>query len=444
MKAHRNHTCRIAVLAFLVCLVPAWMMAAEPAPVVLRTSIAPDTGIWVGQRVLYQIDVLGKDGWARIQRLPDIQVSGAVAIPFESQGVRLNETIGGDTYTGQRYTLSLFPQRSGTISVPPVTVDVEIVQWGDKAGNRVLPQKTPSVRFEAAVPPGGEAVKGLISTTRLTAEQQWEPDTATVAVGDAIKRRIDLKAEDVSAMALTPIVFSGSASVDVYRQDPVVEDRYDRGTLTGRRTETATYVFKNSGRIELPAVTVTWWDLENNRLRETVLPSRSIEISPSSAVSGGRAAETSAFGNRAWIAIAAVVILAIALTVLFEKRVRRHWHAWRQRRSRTEKAFFKRFVRAARSGQPANALNALMRWLDRIDTRGRAARLDRFLENYSDAAGVQAAGRLWWAVGPDSNASWQGRGLIEAMTLARRRWLAEQRQSMTRHRRLPRLNPKHL
>jgi hypothetical protein len=416
--------------------------AEEPETVIIRASIVPADGVWVGQRVLYQVDVLGLNGWANIQRMPDVQISGAMVVALQSQGVRLNETIGGEAYTGQRYQLSLFPQRSGPITIPPISLDIEISQWGSQSKKRAIEGATPSVEFMAQRPPGSEKVPWLISTAQLTAEQRWDPDVDKVAVGEAVKRTVELSAEDISAMVFTPISFVGNDKFDVYPRAPEVEDRYNRGTLTGQRTESVTYLFKKAGSVELPAITITWWDLQNNKLRETVLPSRSIDIRPSAAGDGGiSATATPEEKFKSWIAL--LLTLPVVLAVLFRKHLRAQWTAWQRKRRDSEHRYYRRFVKAARSGHAAKTFNALMRWLDRIETHGRSAQLDQFISTYADARTAEEADRLCRAVAAEDSPHWQGRDLIKGFVRARRNWIAQQHPSERSDRLLPSLNPGH-
>jgi hypothetical protein len=435
------HKGRVFILAAFLCLLSPMVMAEEQAPFVLRASIRPHQDIWVGQRVLYQVDVLGRNGWAKIQRMPDFQVSGAILVPFESQGTRLNETIGGEAYTGQRNVLSLFPQRSGRISVPAVPVNIEITKWGAQPPKQVLQGTLPPVDFQVETPPGGEAVRGLISTERLTAEQQWAPEANSLKVGNTLKRTIRLSAEDVSAMAFTPILFSASDTIDVYPREPMVEDRYNRGTLTGRRTETVTYVFKKSGTVELPAVVVKWWDLRNKKMRETVLPPRTIEVSASDAGQNSPRSQSDIFAPKPWVYFAMILTVLVVLFGLLQNRLRLRWNAWRLEKKKSEKSFFKSFIKAARSGRPLETLNALMHWLDRIGPHNQGARLDQFLAAYSDTDGIKAADHLLRAMDPESQRPWHGRDLMKAIGKGRQKWLVQRYGPVKARQRLPRLNP---
>ena len=106
---------RVAILSSL--LMPWYAVAVTAGDILLRTTVTPQEA-WVGQRVVLQVDVLGEDGWAQISRFGEVDLSGAYLIRTDTQGSRLQETIGGVAYTGQSYEFSIYPQLAGTVTVP--------------------------------------------------------------------------------------------------------------------------------------------------------------------------------------------------------------------------------------------------------------------------------------------------------------------------------------
>ncbi len=157
-----------------VVLIVSWFIASECAraaeDIILRTTVTPEEA-WVGQKVVLHVDVLAKDGWAQIRKVADAEVDGVYLLRLESQGTRLSETIEGDSYTGQRYEFMLFAQRDGTLTVPSIPVDIKIRTWGADSDTRIQRMSLPLVRFAARTPPGAEGIRGLISTSKLTATQ---------------------------------------------------------------------------------------------------------------------------------------------------------------------------------------------------------------------------------------------------------------------------------
>jgi len=432
MKNKHAHAIRmITAFVMLVSLVPAgWVSASESEPIVVRAAVQPQKEIWVGQRVLLQVDVLARDGWAKIKRMPDFEVSGAYLVRLETQGVRLNETVAGSTYTGQRYEMSLFPQRGGTITVPPTDVELEVSNWDGKAKKSSQKIQIPSIAFEASVPPGAEKLTGIVSTTELTARQQWNPDSPKFKVGEALKRTIELNAQDISAMAFAPLVFSKINGLGVYPVEPIVEDSYERGSLKSKRIETVTYVFEREGSFELPELTIWWWDLNGKALKKIVLPSLQAAVSGGS-VSGadaavdGAATDTNRTGTRMLLGGIVCLALLAGIAWRFRAPLRSRWQAWKRDRRLTEKAYFKRLGAACRQNDAKASYNRLLAWLHRQSSGDSGGSLRKFLavagsEKLSTAVAELESRLFKKNTEGKKPAAWSGQKLYSELTRCRK------------------------
>jgi hypothetical protein len=400
------------------------VLAAEA--IILRTAVTPEE-VWVGQKVLLHVDVLAKNGWAQLKKVGDAEVDGAYLLRLETQGTRLSETIEGDSYTGQRYEFMLFAQRDGTLTVPPMPVDVEIKTWGAGGGTRTERMWLPLVEFVTRTPPGAEGLSGLISTTDLTANQNWDPATESPMVGDALKRTISLRAKDVSGMAFAPMLHGKIENLGIYPGEPAVEDKFARGDLTGTRVETVAYVFERAGDFEIPDVTLPWWDVDASELKHVVLPGLSLQVtgSPVTESEALQQAEHQQNTRLLWSALLAILVAAVAV-VRFGDRLANRWTAWRRARSEKEAMYFRRVRRSARSGDQNAVLRDTMRWLDRINDKSHPARLDRFIQQYGDVRSQEAAIHLTNGRVSDRNQS-DIAALINGLAAARKRWQKEQR-----------------
>jgi len=412
--------------------------------VLIRAAVAPRENIVVGQRVILQVDVLASEGWAQVTGVRDFSVEGAQAIRYESQGTRLNETIQGRTYTGQRYQLSLFPWREGTLTIPSIPVEVEISRWGSKTTKASQRVQTPKISFQAKIPPGAEGVTGLISTPGLTATQRWDPESQTFKVGEAVKRTIELRGEDISGMAFSPLNFNSTERVSVYLAEPIVDDSFNRGMLTGKRIETVTYVFAGKGPIELPEIVIQWWDIDQKKMQQAVLPSLKLEITPSPVVergdTGRQPAEESVRSTLPWLTHLMIALMVfLILVAVYRRRIHSLWKQWRRTRREKENFYFRQFAKAARSNDLKSAYNRLMRWLDHIHIGPEAARLDKFLQRFGGKKALAETDLLVKALS-NENTEWNGASLLYEMRAARRRW-KKVRHTGVEKMYLPALNP---
>ncbi len=313
----------------------------------------------------------------------------------ESQGVRLSETIARTSYTGQRYQLSIYCQRPGRVEIPGLPVTVTVKQWGIGATDDLHELTTPSISLMCKVPPGAEGIQGLICTNQLEADQSWSSRPETSATGDAITRTVTLSADDVSGMAFPPMRHPEIEGVGIYPGEPTVSDSGDRGALQGTREESVTYVLEQPGQVALPSIVLSWWDIDDRVLRQIELPGLDLtvegEVAPDPIVEPEVAPPPE---SRDPVLLAAMAAVLIALGLWLGLRVGRWFQEWRSAWLESEEAAFRDVNRALRGGDPGKIVGAVMRWLDRLDTGARPARLDLFLDAHGDQATRAAASTL--------------------------------------------------
>ena len=396
--------------------------ASAAGDIVVRTAVEPAEA-WVGQRVVLKVDVLGEDGWAQIKRFGDVDLPGAYLIRTDSQGTRLQEIIDGVSYTGQRYEVSVYPQKGGVIDVPPLPVEVTVKTWGVGASQTVQQKQAPAATINAKLPPGAEAIHGLVSTTRLSATQEWTPTIEAPRVGDALQRTVTLQADDVSGMAFEPLQYAELPGVGMYPSEAEVADSTDRGTLNGRRTEAVTFVFERAGTVRIPDIQLTWWNVSAEKLETITLPGREVQIAPGPAgtagATGASAAQRSGFRDL-WLP-GALLLVATGLLLGFARPVVKRWNAWRRRRLESETRYFKRALGSVRSQNARVALRDIMRWLDRVNDGQAPAQLRACVHRYGVGDAQVAINRLLDAVATDGRLA-DPAPLIRALSTMRMRW----------------------
>jgi hypothetical protein len=416
-----------SILALAVATLAGALPCLAAEQVVVRTAAVPGQAL-VGQRVILRIEVLGKDAWAQVARHENFDVEGVFIMKTQSQGIRIQETIGGDSYTGQRYELSLYPQRAGTIEVPPVAADVSISSWGASAGKADQEVTLPGLSIEVSSPPGAEGIAGIISTTALSVEQKWDPQIDSVKAGEAIQRHLVFTASNVPGMAFLPMEHPEIPGVSTYPKEPGIEDKSARGELTGQRLESVTYVFESPGEVTLPSVDVYWWDLTAELLRHIELPGLTVQvegISPAALIAPVDAAPAAGWGSL--LVVCGSALGLVVLGYAFRHALFRMWKQWMLRKRSTEGYQFRAVLQAIETGNGVSIVRELMHWIDRLE-EGDPARLDRFLEQYADSQTCRLTLQLATMAGREMDASLLRQGL----KAARKRWKTAQRLKIRR------------
>ena len=247
-------------------------------------------------------------------------------------------------------------------------------------------------------------------------------------------------------MVIPPLGLDAPDGLAAYPEPPVVADEGgERGdAISGRRVETVTYVAREAGSYSLPPVELAWWDLDAGALRRETLPPLAFEVLPGEASvefalgvdddeeegAAGHGDESKQLSLtallRRWaVPLAVVLIVGLVLrraaraTGFSLGRLKAHWQA----REQSEGAYFRRFRRAANSGDPRATVRTLAAWLDRCHTGPGAATFRTFAANASDPELAREAAALdaTLFVADPTPSPWSGRPLAERVGRARRR-----------------------
>lgn len=395
------------------------LLALAGDPVELRTQISPERDAWVGERVRVFVTVLMETRPMASPRFDLPRVDGALLQQSPGSPLLGTERIDGAQYITQRFELLLFPQREGEIEIPPIDVRVDL-----GAGDVEL--STPPLAARAALPAGVEAGTALITTRDLSVDERFEPafdaeGRLELTVGDALSRTITLRAKDLLGIALPPAPVPSLDGLAVYPEAPSVDDRLQRGALSGTRSDRVTFVCARAGTYTFPALVYSWWNPGPGMLERVTLPARTLVVvpDPDAPVVASVEAPTT---QRSRIALGALLALvAIGALVLWRSRSRLR-AALRRRREehgQREPARFAALVHACKSGNTAAGWIALLQWTavlggeERWDSIDDAARALEAPELLRESAALQRA--LLDAT------PWSGAGLLEESRALRAR-----------------------
>jgi hypothetical protein len=264
--------------ALLACLlVPAGAFAQSK--VIVQSKITP-AKVMVGQQAQLLVDVyfLGTMTHPPSVDMPDID--GAQLFRFESQGIYISTTIGGNNYTGKEFEFDIYPRRSGNFQIPPATITL-LDANGNPAGNMNGTAQT----LIAQTPPGFSASTPIIASPNVTMGEKFTPSTPKLAVGDSVTRIITRHADAVPALSFSDISQPAIPGAQIYQAAPDIEDLIDHGDVTGKRVDKTTFVLERAGTFAIPKYTQTWWNTDMNQAETIEVPGFSATILPSAASS---------------------------------------------------------------------------------------------------------------------------------------------------------------
>ncbi len=401
-------------------------------------SVEGNGDIWTGQQVTVNLD-LKTTGFSFSNthfNLPE--VPGAFLMQTDTTTVKFTESIGGQTWQIIRYPLALFPQKAGLLEIPPISVRFSTSQ-GFGSVDRAFEFQTRSLQITANSPPGVRKGDRVITTSFFQLDHVWQPESGTAKIGDALTLTVSRAAKDISAMLLPPLPVFRTEGLAAYPQTPELNDKSNRGSLTGERSDTIVWVVEKPGLYEIPGIRFQWWDPKSQDLKQQVVPGLSIEILPSAQdkiTSPGSAGPALTNKLLAWIVAATFAVLVILFLWL------RIGANYRPQASSTEKYSFSTLVKACKNNQAAQTYSALHAWLDwhprTHSETSRPLSLSEFARTCDDIQLLAEFECLQEAL-VTADTSWQGDELLTS--LRRKRHKMNKQKTVASQAHLAPLNP---
>jgi hypothetical protein len=182
---------------------------------------------------------------------------------------------------------AIYPQHSGQLIIPAqifsaTLVDVPPTQDVDSA----LPKSGKLLRVSSvdlpltvkAKPATYPADVPWLPARSLSLIETWNPQPEHAQVGDSLTRSLTVKAEGLASSQLPPLPATDINGLRRYPDQPVLVNQNSERGLVGSREDREALVPLRSGDIELPAVSVVWWNTFEDHLEHSSLPARTLQV----------------------------------------------------------------------------------------------------------------------------------------------------------------------
>lgn len=320
----------------------------------------------------------------------------------------------------------LFPQRSGTLEIPPPVF----------SGRETFAK---GAAFLLSVRPRPEAAPlgDWLPARSLTLAEEWRPAKPPYRAGEPLERVVTVTAEGLAGAQIPPLPPPGGIGFQVQRLPAEASHEKGPGGVLGRRVERHLFLAGQAGAIDIPPLRLGWWDVAADGPRVAFLPARRLDIQAPRALAAvplpapppetPREPEAVPVAGRlAPVPGAVAIALGLALSIWLADRISSSPGVRNRRRRR---AALDELDAACRTGDARAARRALLDWAQArwpdppAGLHGLARRLEAPEIEALDAA----------LYGPGAGAAWPG-GELRARLLPRlRRMTPAKRHSASRH-----------
>ncbi|WP_082628325.1 BatD family protein [Aeromonas allosaccharophila] len=361
-----NYRTQIAITLLLgAMLLPATVAAHERAPaaqVTLKSWLKDDQGennapYAVNQQITLYLELATNRWFTAGTRIGQFELPGVMVKQRNTLATNFTQRQDGETWSHQRWELTLYPQQSGQFEIPAIAVRVTVAQPDGRS--QPLTLTTRPQRFAAALPDPNLTVGGRwLSASNLTLSQQWQSSADDQAdgelrVGDAITRTVTASGQDTLSVLIPPLIpaIDNDERVQAYPAQARLDDTQERGEYLSSREDQTTYIVQRGGELTLPALELRWWNSQTRQLETLTLPGQTLRVRHTPA------SWLAAYGPR--LAAMAGELALLVLMLLAIARYYRHrprplgWQygaaIWRQQWG-TVRVLAYRYLRARRGG----------------------------------------------------------------------------------------------
>ncbi|MEX3071039.1 BatD family protein [Vibrio alginolyticus] len=231
----------------------------------------------VNEQVILTIEVATPRWFTGGTRIGTVDIPNVIAKQRNQLATNFTERKGGQTWSRQRWEVTLYPQTSGEFVIPPVAVGVRVsAPDGENVSGTLYTQP---VKFTASLPSGllSDNVPWFAATD-VDVKQEWETSGESLKVGDAITRRVTITAQD-SLSVLLPDLLKGESTTryQAYPQPHRLSDTQTRGDYQSSRVEESVYVIQQGGELTLPDYKFQWWNSKTQQLESVVVEGQSFQ-----------------------------------------------------------------------------------------------------------------------------------------------------------------------
>lgn len=258
---------------------------ADRARLAFMEASLSETEVFVQQAFYYRLRVYYRaDGVLFGELPPGPRIDSAIVQPVgDTRRGRTQVDDRDYRFLERRYLV--VPQESGTLRLPPETFTgaVRVDDAGQPRRRNLhldVARRQIEVRPQPPEWPDGHP---WLPARNLELRESLDADNAMAGFGIPLARTVTLRAEDTPASLMPALDWAPDSHPDLnhYPQRPELNEQMHNGRLQATRSETTTLLAERALTVSLPAISVYWWDLDTNNIREALLPSRTLPIGSS-------------------------------------------------------------------------------------------------------------------------------------------------------------------
>ena len=240
---------------------------------------------WVQAQLVYTI---------RLLRNVSVMGGSLTEVPETNDSDAIIHKISEDSYqttrNGIRYDVferryAIFPQKSGTLKIHPMTFEGRInsgqartflERFRSSGQIKRLRSKPLEVVVNSAPP--SINLQDWLPANQVQLLDEWSDDIQQIKTGEPITRTITIIADGLTGLQLPDLSIDEINNIKQYPDKPVIENRKSTGSkgLTGIKQIKIAMIPAKAGNYTLPEIKLSWWNTTTNKKETATIPAKII------------------------------------------------------------------------------------------------------------------------------------------------------------------------
>ena len=259
----------------------------------LLSSLSSETPR-VQQPIVYTASLLlGRQVYNASLQPPTLATGKAVIEPLGDQSQH-QQSIKGQSITVVVQSWLITPEQSGPLAINAALLVGEIPsaqasnrslggRYIDPNSLRRIQLTADSYQLDVTGIPADYKGATWLPAQSLDLSEQWSSDS--FRVGEPVTRTIAVEAEGLTSHQLATLVLPDSTGLKQYAGTPQISQSYTDGVLKSTMTVEVTLIPAQQGAVDVPALNMSWWNVNTDSEEVASLPTRSIKVEAGSVAS---------------------------------------------------------------------------------------------------------------------------------------------------------------
>lgn len=153
--------------------------------------------------------------------------------------------------------------------------------FADPFANASQPVRVRGRAIDLSIKPRPAAARqNWLPAEAVTLTDSWTENPPQLKVGKPVSRTLTIQAKGLSGSQIPEVTLDAPANTRIYPEASEQENRTDGQTIYGVHTQTLTYIPGAQGTLEVPPVTLNWWDTRHDKAASSTLPAWQLNVLP--------------------------------------------------------------------------------------------------------------------------------------------------------------------